>query len=409
MEVLFPRCAGLDVHKDTVVVCARLSTEDGVSYEQETFGTTTSALLALCDWLTERQVTNVAMEATGIYWKPVWHILEGSFKLTLANAAHVKNVPGRKTDINDATWLAELLAHGLVSGGFVPETRIQDLRALTRTRRQLVRDRTRHVQRLQKVLEDANIKLSSFVSDVVGQSGRRVLAAIIDGEEEPDKLVQLMNLNRLKASQESLKAALQGHVRKHHRFMLKLHLDQLDAINSAIQSIEEEVSSVLDPFREAAELLTTAPGIAENTASTIVAEIGTDMTRFPSAGHLLSWARICPRNDQSAGKRRSTRIMPGRDWLKPVLVQAAWAAVAKKDSYLRAKYFRLRARRGSKKAIVAVAASLLTSIYYMLRDGMEYQDLGPHHFKRLDREKYANRLVKRLRDCGYDVTIAKAA
>jgi len=370
MEVHYKRCAGLDVHKDTVVACARVVQDGAVSQEVETFDTTMQGLFALCDWLSKRVCTHVAMEATGVYWKPVWHVLESHFELVLANAAHVRNVPGRKTDVNDATWLADLLAHGLIRASFVPPRAIQELRDLTRTRKQLVREQTQHVQRVQKTLEDANLKLASVVSNIVGRSGRAILDAIVAGETDPVKLVGLAN-SRLKASRATLIEALRGNITPHHRFLVKLHLDQFDSLQRAVVAVEKEAGAALEPFRARAELLTTIPGVSDTVARAIVSEIGVDMGRFPTAGHLLSWASLCPRSDESAGKRRSTRLRKGGNWLKTILVQAAWAGAHKKDSYLRAQFLRLKSRRGPKKAIMAVAASILTAAYYMLRDGVE--------------------------------------
>ncbi len=405
MQVLYPRCAGLDVHKDTVVACVRLALENKVVTEVRTFATTTKGLLALADWLTENECTHAAMEATGVYWKPVWHVLsDGEVDLTLANAAHVKNVPGRKTDVNDATWLAELLAHGLIRGSFVPDGPTQDLRNLLRTRKQLVRERTRHVQRIQKVLEDANIKLSSELSDLLGRSGRAMLEALVAGESDPVRLAALAD-PRVKSPREKLCEALRGHVREHHRFLLRLHLGQINAIDAAVATLDHEVDGNLAPFRTAVELVSTANGISSLSARTIIAEIGTDMSRFPTDGHLLSWAGMCPRNDQSAGKRRSTRLGKGSPWLKTTLVQCAHAAARKKGSYHQALYHRIRARRGAQKAICAVAASLLVAIYHMLKNGTPYQDLGADHFDRRSKPQQTRRLLRRLEQLGYAVKI----
>ena len=403
MEVIYPRCAGLDVHKQTVVACARVAGTGPLMQEVRTFGTTTAGLLALGDWLETLGITHVAMEATGVYWKPVWHVLEGQFELVLANAAHVKNVPGRKTDVNDAVWLADLLAHGLIRASFVPPMPVQDLRTLTRTRKQFVRERVSHVQRIEKVLEDANLKLSVVLSDILGKSGRAVLQAIIDGHSEPQYLASLVS-TRVKASRDELVEALHGRIRTHHRFMLKLHLGHIDALDKAIAEIETEVGQGLEPFRHAARLLSTIPGISTTVAEALIAEIGTDMGRFATAGHLLSWACLCPRNDESAGKRRTTRLRPGGKWLKTTLVQAAWAAIRVNGGYLQAQFHRIRARRGAKKAVMAVAASMLTAVWHMLRDGTEWQDLGAAHFDRADATKTANRLIRRLQQIGYQVT-----
>lgn len=405
MDMLHPRCAGLDVHRDTVVACVRMQATAGTgrpSHELRTFGTTTGALLALAEWLATLEVTHVAMEATGIYWRPVWHILEDQFELVLANPEHIKAVPGRKTDVNDATWIAELLAHGLIRGSFVPPTPIQELRMLTRTRKQLVRERASHAQRVDKILQDANIKLGSVLSDIMGKSGRAILAAIIAGETDPTKLVALVRF-RVKASREDLAAALRGKVSANHRFLLKLHLGQADALEAAIAEIDKEVGDHLEPFRRAQARVAQVPGIQEVAAAAILSEIGLDMTRFATSGHLVSWATLCPRNDESAGKRRSTRTRRGAPWLKPLLVQCAWSATRANGTYLQAQFHRLKARRGPKKAIVAVAASMLTAIYHMLKNDTDYIDLGPNHFVK-NRERAANQLLRKLDRLGFDVS-----
>jgi transposase len=406
MEVIYPRCAGLDVHKQTVVACVRIAGDGPPLQEVRSFASTTSGLLALADWLDSFGVTHVAMEATGVYWKPVWHVLEGHFELVLANAAHVKNVPGRKTDVNDAMWLADLLAHGLIRASFVPPAAVQELRALTRTRKQFVRERSAHVLRIDKVLEDANLKLGVVLTDIMGKSGRAVLQALIDGHHDPAYLASCVG--RVKASRQDILEALRGRVTAHHRFMLKLHLDHIDALNKAIAQIEKEVGLGLETFRQAATLLSTMPGLSEIAATVVVAEIGIDMSRFATPAHLLSWACLCPRNDESAGKRRSTRLRRGGKWLKTTLVQAAWAAVKVKGGYLQAQFHRLRARRGAKKAIIGVAASMLTAAWHMLRDGTEWHDLGAAHFDRADAQKTANRLIRRLQQIGYNVQVAPA-
>jgi transposase len=408
MEVLHPRCAGLDVHKDSVVACIRIASDGAVRQEVRTFGTMTRPLEELAAWLRAEGCTHAAMEATGVYWKPVWHALEEEFELVLANAAHIKNVPGRKTDVNDATWIADLLAHGLIRGSFVPEASIQELRALTRTRKQFVREKVGHVQRIQKTLEDANIKIASVVSDIMGVSGRAIVEALIAGETNPDKLVDRAS-GRLKASRATLVESLRGRVTANHRLVLKLHFNQVKAIEEVIATIDKEVDTLIEPFRAAAKRLTTMPGISDVSAEAVVSEIGVDMSRFPTPGHLISWAGLCPRNDESAGKRRSTRVRKGAPWLKTMLVQAAWAATRVKKSYLSAQFFRIKSRRGSRKAIIAVAASMLTAIYFMLRDGVEYKDLGHDYFDRMNKAKTAERLVRRLNDLGYQVELKAAA
>ena len=370
-----------------------------------TFKTTTTKLLALSEWLAAEGCTHIAMEATGIYWKPVWHILsDGDFELVLANAAHVKNVPGRRTDVNDATWLADLLAHGLIRGSFVPDQQTQEMRDLLRMRKRLVRERSRRVQRLQKTLEDANIKLDSVISDILGLSGRRMVEALIAGVGDPAQLAQLAD-RRIKATPAELCEALRGRVTRHHRFLLSVHLQQIDAIDKVIGDIDQEVDAHVRPFRTAVQLLTTIPGVDELSACVILAEIGRDMSRFPTAGHLISWAGLCPRNDESAGKRRSTRMRKAAAWLKTTLVQCAWAAARKRASYLQAQFHRLRARRGAKKAIGAVAASILTAVYEMLKTGALYDDLGSHHFDKRGKGKQIHRLVSRLQNLGFAVQI----
>jgi transposase len=303
----------------------------------------------------------------------------------LANAKHVKNVPGRKTDVNDATWLADLVAHGLIRASFVPNAATQEQRGLLRTRKQLTRERTSHVQRLQRTLEEAKIKLDSVISDVVGTSGRAMVEALIAGETDPAKLAALAN-RRIKAGPDALAQALRGRVTKHHRFLLRLHLQQIDVLDQAIAEIDKEVEANLDPFRPLIPILVSVPGIGELAARVILAEFSTDMSRFPTAGHLISWSGLCPKNDESAGKRRSTRMRKGAPWLKSLLFQCAWAATRKAGSYLQAQFHRLRARRGAKKAIGAVAASMLTAIYHMLKTGTFYQDLGADHFHRRSKQ-----------------------
>ena len=405
MEVVHRRCAGLDVHKESVVACVRVVRDGQISREVRTYETTTAGLLALSAWLAEQGCTHVAMEATGVYWKPVWHILDdGAFELVLANAAHIKNVPGRKTDVNDATWIADLLAHGLIRASFVPEAGIQELRGLMRTRKQLVREQTSHTQRLQKTLEEANIKLDAVISDILGVSGRAMIEALIGGEVDPVKLAELAH-RRIKASPDKLRAALQGRVTEHHRFLLRLHLRQIDALGALISEIDTEVDKHLAPFRTAIQQLRTVPGIAALAASTIVSEIGVDMSRFPTAGHLLSWAGMCPGSDESAGKRRSSRLKKGAPWLKTTMIQAAWAASRKKGSYYQAQFQRLKSRHGPKKAICAVAASMLTAVYHMLQDGTDHLDLGADHFDRRSKQTKTARLVKQLAGLGYHVQI----
>jgi transposase len=407
MKILYQRCAGLDVHSAEVVCALRVVKGRRVNEAVRSFGTTTQGLLKLADWLEEQGVTHVVMEATGVYWKPVWHVLEGRFKLVLANAQEVHNVPGRKSDVSDAAWLADLLAHGLVRGSMVPPEPILELRDLTRTRKQLVREVVQHVQRIQKTLEDANIKLTEVVSDVMGSSGQAILNALIAGQTDAQELARLAH-PRLQTPHDKLVEALRGRVRAHHRFMLSLHLDQIRALEASIRRIEERMAVAIEPFRQSIDLLTTMPGISRMVAQVIVAEIGVEMTRFPTAGHLVSWAGLCPRMDQSAGKRRCTRIRKGNAWLKTALVQSAWAAIRVKNSYLGAQFHRLRGRRGPKKAIVAVAASMLTAAYFMLKHQAPYQDLGHDYFQHKDKDAIVRRLARRIRELGYQVEVHAA-
>jgi transposase len=409
MEVLFERCAGLDVHKETVVACARWLEGGRVKSVVSRFGTTTSELLRLLEWLLGQGCTHAALEATGVYWKPVWHILEGQIELTLANAMEVKNLPGRKSDVSDAAWLADLLAHGLIRGSFVPPSPIQQLRDLTRTRKQLVRQMAQATQRLQKVLEDANLKITGIITDLLGASGRAILRALIEGETDPERLLA-HTTGRLKAPRQRLIEGLRGAVTDHHRFLLRLHLSQISSLENLLKDVDTEIARHLEPFQSQIQRLSTIPGVSAQVASVLIAEIGVDMSRFPTAGHLISWAGLCPRMDESAGKRRNTRIRQGARWLRSALGHAAWPAARSKGTYLQAQFRRLKSRRGPKKAAVAVAASILTAAYHILKDqGVVYLDLGGDHFERRDKNRAARRLVKRLQDLGYAVTLEQAA
>jgi transposase len=408
MKTLHKRCAGLDVHKKEVVACLRLVTRGKASHELRRFPTTTGGLMAMADWLEGAGCQRIAMEATGVYWKPVWHILEGRFQLILANAAHIKGVPGRKSDVNDAMWIADLLAHDMIRPSFVPPQPIQELRDLTRTRKQLTREIVQHTQRIQAVLEEANVKLSSAITDVLGMSGRRILKAIVAGETDPAKLAELGG-PQLAASRSDLADALHGRVREHHRFLIGQHLKTIEQLEATTAVFDTRIEAALRPFRDAIERLKEIPGLSQTSAAILIAEIGADMNQFPTAGHLLSWAGLVPRLDESAGKRRSTRVRKGAPWLKPVLVQCAWAAARKKNSYFQAQFLRLKARCGPKKAAVAVAASLLTTAYHMLADGTFYQDLGPDHFTRRSPARVAQRLANRIRSLGFEVDIRAAA
>lgn len=420
MEIMHKRVAGLDVHKATIVACVRLQAGRKATRECRTFETTTDGLLALLAWLVECRCTDVAMEATGVYWMPVWKVLsDGDFSLIVANAAHIKNVPGRKTDFNDAMWIADLAACGLIQASFVPEEQLQELRSLMRTRKQLIREQTRHVQRIGKTLAEANIKLDSVISDITGASGRRIIEAMIAGVRQPHKLADLAS-NQIKATPKQLYDALHGRLTDHHRFLLKLHLQQWDGLDATIRQIDREVEAritsmdkeiVADaaPFRDLIGLLCTIPGVSTLSATTIIAEIGRAMSRFLTAGHLVAWAGLCPGQNESAGKRKPARLRKGAPWLKTMLVQCAWAAKRKKDSYYKAQFFRLQSRRGPQKAICAVAASILTAIYHILKDGTEHHDLGADHFHRRSTEAQAKRLVAKLKTLGFKVELQSAA
>jgi transposase len=418
MDVLYERVAGFDVHKDTVVACVRIVAAGKTTRECRTFATTTEQLLELRSWLEECRCTHVAMEATGVYWMPVFRILDaGKFELIVANAAHIKNVPGRKTDMNDAMWIADLLACGLIQASFVANEEVQELRALTRTRKQLVREQTRHVQRIEKTLAEANIKLSSVISDIMGASGRRMIQAMIDGVRQPNKLAELAG-KQIKATPKELYDALHGRLTDHHRFLLALHLKQWDSIDETIRKLDLEIDQRIGrmeaegnrtPFRTLIGLLTTIPGVSAVAAPAILSEIGPDMSRFPTAGHLVAWAGLCPGQNESAGKRKSSRLRKGAPWLKTMLVQCAWAAKRKKDSYYRAQFFRLQARRGPQKAICAVAASILTAIYHILKHGTEHHDLGSAYFDRRPVEAKASHLVARLKKLGFAVQLQPIA
>jgi transposase len=407
MEVIYPRCTGIDVHKKLIVACVRLCEHGRIVRKKERFGTTTAELMRLAEWMTGHRVTHAAMESTGVYWKPVWHVLERDFQLILANAQHVKAVPGRKSDMSDAEWLAELLAHGLIRGSFVPPEGIQELRELTRTRKQLSRTLAKQALRIQKVLEDANVKLSSVVSDILGKASRAILEAIIAGETTPERLAQLKG--QLKATPQALEAALRGRVTENHRFLLRLHLGQVDSIQRAIDALDARLAQQLEPVRDHVVRLTGIPGISTVLARVIIAEVGLDMTRFPTHRHLISWAGLCPRLDESAGRTRSRHIRRGNPWLKVDLTQAAMAARRAKKSYLRAQFHRLATRRGVKKAVIAVAASILTSAYFILRDGVTYRDLGPDYLDRRDPGTLARRLAKRIEALGFTVDLRPAA
>ncbi|MDP9314093.1 MAG: IS110 family transposase [Chloroflexota bacterium] len=441
MEITYTHAAGLDVHKKTVVACVFVPGAKGKPQKEiRTFGTITQDLLALADWLLSKAITHVALESTGEFWKPVYQILEASFTVLVVNAQHIKTVPGRKTDVKDAEWIADLLRHGLLKASFIPPLPQRDLRDLTRQRTNLVQDRARVINQLQKVLEWANIKLTSVVTDVMGVSARAMLAAMIRGEVDQGVLADLAQ-GRLRAKQAQLEQALVGYVRAHHRFLLARHLIHIDFLDEEIARFEQEIEtfivtqtpteppppSALEPsdtipetstdtplpppistmlsWAEAVELLDTAPGIGRTAAELILAEIGPDMRRFPTAGHLASWAKVCPGNRQSGGKRYSSRTGKGNHWLRPILVQAAWAAIRVKDSHLATVYRRLVVRLGKQKAIMAVAHRLLVAIYHMLKEHVPYREIGTAPLSERTKQKRVTRLQRQIEHLGFMVTL----
>jgi transposase len=409
MDVLHPCCAGLDVHKDSVYACVRrIGPGGGVREAVKVFGTRTPDLLELADWLAAAGATHVAMESTGVYWKPVYYVLDEQFEVVLANAQQLKRVPGRKTDTQDCAWIAKLMQHGLIAASVVPPEPQRDLRELCRQRVQLTRQKAAVSNRIQKVLEDANLKPGSVASDVLGKSGRAMLKAIVGGETDPMKLAELA-LGRLRKQLPRLRPALTGRVTEHHRFVLALFLDEVEMVEGWVRRLEERIEVVLSPFAEAVRRWTTIPGVDRRTAQAVAAEIGTDMSRFPTEGHLSAWAGMCPGNDESAGRRRSGKTPKGSPWLKRALVQAAWAASHTKDTYLSAFYRRLAARRGRKRALVGLGHALLVIMYHMQRTGTDYTDLGGDYFERRDKDRITSRLVRRLESLGLKVTLEPTA
>ena len=406
MEVVHEVCCGLDVHKKSVTACVLWAS--GRRRQTRAFGTFTRELLELGDWLRACGVTHVAMESTGVYWKPVWNLLEGQFEVLLVNAQHIKAVPGRKTDQKDSEWIADLLQHGLLRASFVPPSPIRELRDLTRYRASLAQEINRIANRIQKVLEDANIKLASVATDTLGASGRAMLEAIIQGEQDSQRLAE-MSRGLLRNKIPELQEALQGRVTAHHRFMLRELLDHLYFVQSKMQRIEQEVAERLGPFQSEVARLCTIPGVDRVTAWGLLAEIGMSMKQFPDAQHLASWAGLCPGSHESAGKRKSGKIRKGSLWLRRCLCQGAWAVSTKKNNYLSALYRRLAVRRGSKRATIAVAHKLLVIAYYILRDGTCYSDLGADYFDRLNPEGLRRRLTKRLEGLGFKVTLEPLA
>jgi len=407
MDLLHPRCAGLDVSKRDAKVCVRVASGGRASATSTvtTWGSVTNQVLALREHLISERVTLVVMEATGDYWKPFYYLLEDApFELMLVNARHAKNLPGRKTDVSDAAWLAQLGAHGLVQGSFVPPEPIRQLRDLTRTRTTMVRTRAREIQRLEKLLEDAGIKLSSVGSDISGESGRAMLEALIRGQHDPVALADLAK-RRLRSKIPALVEALTGRFTEHHAFLARLHLDLIDQHTEAIAAVTARIEVVIEPFRGARDLMVTIPGISVLVADVIIAETGADMARFPTAGHLASWAGTCPGSNESAGRIKSTKTRPGNPYLKGALGIAAMSAASSKDTYLAAKYRRITSRRGPIKAIVAIEHTMLIAIWNMLTNGVLYQDLGGDYYTKLNPDKTKQRALNQLRQMGYEVTL----
>lgn len=411
MEVVEDRCAFLDVHRDTVMACARTPDRGGGRREEVCeFGTTTSQLLKLAAWLVERDVTLVGMEATGIYWKPVHWVLEDEIeRVWVINARHMRNVPGRKTDVNDAIWGASLLEHGLVRPSFIPERPVREMRDLTRYRKSVIEERGRESQRLHKVLEDAGIKLASFTSSVLTKSGREMIEALIAGQRDPTVLADMAK-GRMRPKIPQLQDALAGRFNAHHARLCATMLDRIDHADHVIDELTAQIEHLLDPHEAAVHLLCGIPGVSTRTAQVILAEIGTDMSRFPTAGHLASWAGMCPGNNESAGKHRSGRTRHGSKWLRIALVEAGQAAGRSKNTYLGSHYHRIRGRRGPRKAAVAVGHSILVIAWHLLSTGEVYNDLGGDYFdRRRNNDARQRRLVAQLEAMGLDVTITPAA
>jgi transposase len=408
MEVLYARCCGLDVHHATVVACVRRPGKGRRrTSEVRTFETTTKALLALADWLTAEGVRHVAMESTGVLWKPVFNVLEGSFEVILVNPQHFKAVPGRKTDVRDCAWLARLLECGLLRASFIPPPPIRALRDLTRYRKVLIQQRTTEVNRIRKLLESANIKLGLVATELLGATGRAILRALHAGERDGLVLAELAK-GTLRQKRARLAEALTGRFTDHHAALLGDLLDHIAFLEQQIARLDERIAAAIAPYADQVARLRTIPGIDRAGAETIIAEIGVDMSRFPSAAHLASWAGICPGNNESAGKRKTGKTRKGDRWLKPLLVECGWGAGRVRRSYLGAQYARLARRRGKKKAALAVGHSILVAAYHLLRDGVEYRDLGPEHFDRLATDRLTRHFVRRLQQLGHQVTLAAA-
>jgi len=409
MRIIYQRCCGLDVHKKVIMACLLLLEPDGeLRQEVRKFGTMTKDLLALLDWLQQAGCTHVAMESTGVYWKPIYNILEGQLEVVVVNAQHLKGVPGRKTDVMDSEWLAECYQLGLLRPSFIPPAPVREVRDLTRYRTSLIRDRARTVNRLQKVLEDANIKLAGVVTDIQGVSAWAMLQAIVAGNTDPEALANLAK-GLLRKKREQLVAALSGRVKPHHRFLLAEQLSQIEYLDEAIQRISAELEERLRPFEEDIKLLDSIPGIGRQTAEVLLGEIGWDMSRFPSGKNLASWAGMCPGNNESAGKRRNGKTRKGSRWLRHALIEAAHGAAHTKNKYLKTQYHRVAAHRGKKKALVAVGHSILVISYHLLTRRQAYSDLGANYFDERDRNSVQRRCVKRLERLGFKVELQPTA
>ncbi len=409
MDVLYARCAGIDVHKKMVVACLITPDATGTpTKETRTYGTMTADLLELMDWLVDAGCTHVAMESTGVFWKPLYNLMEGALEILVVNAAHMKNVPGRKTDVKDAEWIADLLRLGLLQASFIPDRPQRELRELTRYRTSLLQERSAEVNRLQKTLEGANIKLSSVATDIMGKSGRDMLAALVAGRTDAAALAQLAR-GKLREKLPQLEKALRGQFAAHQRFLVAQQLAHIDGLDDIIERVSAEIAERVRPFEREIEQVDTVTGIGRRTAEVLVAEVGTDLTRFRTHRHLASWAGLCPGNNESAGKHKGGKTRKGSPWLRAALIEAAKAAGRSKKTYLGAQYRRIAARRGAKRAAVAVAHSILVIVYHILTRHEPYHDLGVTYFDERDRQAVERRLVRRLQALGYDVSLQPTA